>query len=271
MCGRPAVPSIKRETDRHRRNRVADEAAGAHDRARPLHLDGASEQGLGREADLGEHHQRHEGRAAEEEHRLDDLHPGRRDHAAEDHVDDHQAADDHHCVDVGQAEQQPDQLPRPHHLRDQVEGHDDQRAHRRKTPHRPLREAERGDVGEGVAAEIAQALGHQEQDQRPADEEAGRVDQSVITVGVDLRRNAEEGGGGHIVAGDGEAVLEAGDTAARRIEIGGVPGPQRRPAGNDEGQRDEGREHPDRGPVHSGTSAISSASRASWSRLAMRT
>ena len=40
-------------------------------------------------------------------------------------------------------------------------------------------EAERGHVGEGELAEVAQALGHQEGDDRPADQEADRVDQAV--------------------------------------------------------------------------------------------
>ena len=145
----------------------------------------------------------------------------------------------HDRVAVGQPEQQLDQLPRADHLRDQVEQHHRQRAERREQPHRRLREAERGDVGEGVAAEVAEPLGQQEQDDRPADQEAGRVDQPVIAVGEDLRRDAEEGGRRHVVAGDRQAVLEAGDAAAGRVEIGRGLGPPRRPAGDAQRQQHE--------------------------------
>jgi hypothetical protein len=64
---------------------------------------------------------------AEEQHRLDDLHPGGREHPAEEHVGHHHGADDHDRRLVADAEEEHDQVPGPHHLRDQVEGDDGER------------------------------------------------------------------------------------------------------------------------------------------------
>src|SRR6202008_830102 len=143
-------------------------------------------------------------------------------------------------------------------------------------PDRRLGEAEGGDVGERVAAEIPEPLRHQEENDRPADEEADRIDQPVIADVENLRGNAEEGGGGHIVAGNGEAVLEARDAAARGVEIRARLRPPRRPGGDRQRERDEDREHRDGGPVGAGAAHSASPSRSaltsgSYSRLARRT
>ena len=171
---------------------------------------------------------------AEQQAGLDDLHPGGRRHAAEQHVDHHQRADDDHRDPVLEAEQQLDQLPGADHLRDQVERDDDQRARRREDAHRRLLEAERGDVGEGELAEVAQPLGEQEGDDRPADEEADRVDQPVEAADHHRRRDAEERRRRHVVAGDRQPVLEAGDAAAGGVEVGRRLGLRRRPLGDEQ-------------------------------------
>ena len=77
----------------------------------------------------------------------------------------------------------------------------------------------RGDVSEGVAPEVTQAFGDQEQNNRPADQETEGVNQSVVAGGVDQRRNTEEGGGRHKVAGNRQPVLKAGNISARGIVI----------------------------------------------------
>ena len=61
---------------------------------------------------------------------------------------------------VLEAEQQLDQLAGAHHLRDQVERHDDERSRGGEHAHRRLREAERRHVGERELAQVAQPLGH---------------------------------------------------------------------------------------------------------------
>ena len=110
--------------------------------------------------------------------------------------------------------------PGADHLRDEIEGDHHERARSGEYPHRGLVEAERGDVGEGELAEVAQALGEEEGHDRPADQEADRVDQAVEAAHHHRRRDAEERRRRHVVAGDRQAVLEAGDAAARGVEIG---------------------------------------------------
>ena len=201
------------------------------------------------EAELRQHQQRHQRRAEEQQARLDDLHPGGGDHAAESDVDDHQDADEHDRVEVRQAEQQLDQLPGADHLRDQVEGDGHQRAGGGHRADRRRLQAIGGDVGEGEAAEIAQRLGHQEHDDRPAHEEADRIDQAVIAGAEHQRRNAEERGRRHVVAGDRQAVLQAGDAAAGGVEVLGRAGALGRPVGDAQRQNDEGGEDDERVPI----------------------
>jgi hypothetical protein len=184
-----------------------------------LDLHGLGEQRLGAEAELPHHHERHEAGAGQQQAGLDDLHPGGRGHAAEQHVHHHQRADDGDGVAVVQAEQQLDQLAGADHLRDQVERHHHQRAGGRERADRGLLEAVGGHVGEGELAEVAQLLGHQEGDHRPANQEADRVDQAVVAVGHHRCGNAQERGRRHVVAGDRQAVLEAGDAAAGGVEV----------------------------------------------------
>ena len=255
----------QRHAERDGGDRVLDETARSHDRQPllerflrriprrfgqvDLDVDRALEQRLGAETIAPHHHERHERRAGQEQAGLDDLHPGGGGHAAEEHVDHHQRADDDDGDPVVEAEQELDELPGADHLRDEVEGHDDQRAGCREDADRGLGEAEGGHVGEGELAEVAQAFGHEEGDHRPADEKADRVDQPVIARDHHRGGDAEERGGGHVVAGDGEAVLEAGDAAARGVEVGRRLGPRRGPFGDEEGSDDEEAEDADGGPV----------------------
>ncbi len=194
---------------------------------------------------MDEHHRRHEGRAAEQQARLDDLHPRRRHHAAERDVGDHERADEDLGNEIGKAEQELDQLSGPYHLRDEIEGDDGQRAHRRQRADGAGLETERGHVGEGVAAEIAQALRDEEQHDRPAHEPAHRVDETVEAGREHEPRDAEERGRRHVVAGDRESVLEAGDAAARGVEVGGRARAVRGPLRDGERRRHEDEEHDD--------------------------
>ena len=94
---------------------------------------------LGAEAEVPQHRAGHEAGSEQQHDGLDDLHPGGGRHAAEQHVDHHQRADDHHRHPVLKPEQQLDQLARAHHLRDQVERHHHQRAAGSEHAHRRLR------------------------------------------------------------------------------------------------------------------------------------
>jgi hypothetical protein len=189
-------------------------------------------------------------RAAEEQHAgLDDLHPGRRDHAAKGDIDHHQDADGEDRDVVVEAEEQLDQLASANHLGDQVEDNDHQRGDRRHRPYLALIKSVRGDVGKGEPAQVAQPLGHQEKNDRPASKERQHVDVGVVACGVGHRRQPEQGCRRHVVAGDRQPVLETGDAAASGIEVGSGLGAAGRPVGDAHGHRDEDQEHDDRVPV----------------------
>ncbi|MEZ5292644.1 MAG: hypothetical protein R2745_16300 [Vicinamibacterales bacterium] len=90
----------------------------------------------------GQDEQRQQHRARHEEHGLDDLHPGRREHPAEEHVGQHHAADDDDGQLVRHAEEQADEVAGAHHLRDEVEGDDGQAAEGRRDADGRLAQAE---------------------------------------------------------------------------------------------------------------------------------
>ncbi|MNM84129.1 hypothetical protein D3C81_962100 [compost metagenome] len=214
-----------------------------------MDLHGFGEQGTEVEVHTLHHHQRHEAGTGQQQDCLDDLHPGGGQHAAEQHVADHQHADQDHRDVVVETEQQLDQLAGTDHLRDQVEGHHGQRAESRQDADLGLAEAVGGHVGEGELAQVAQAFGHQEQDQRPADQEADGVDQAVVTAGEHQGGNTQEGRRGHVVTGNRQAVLEAGDAAAGGVVVGGGGVALGRPLGDTHREGDEDHEHGDGGPV----------------------
>jgi hypothetical protein len=128
MCGSPAVPNIRPRTERYCRDRIGQQAARRHQfRAKLVQRLGLGEQFGQRKSELGVGQDQCQ-RTAEKQHAgLDDLHPGRRDHAAEGDIDHHQDADDENRDVVVEAEEQLDQLAGADHLGDQVEDHDDQR------------------------------------------------------------------------------------------------------------------------------------------------
>ncbi len=110
------------------RDRVFHQAARTHDRLTlGVNLDRLGEQHVEVEVDVLHHHQGHERGARQQQNRLDDLHPGGRQHATEQHVQAHQDPYQDHRHMVVQAEQQLDQLASTDHLRDQVERHHHQR------------------------------------------------------------------------------------------------------------------------------------------------
>jgi hypothetical protein len=167
-------------------------------------LDRLGGQRLEIETELGKRQQHHQRAAAQQQAGFDDLHPGGGDHAAERDIDHHQHADDDHRDPVLQTEQQLDELARADHLRDQIEHHHGQRADGGDGAHLPLIQPVGGDVGEGELAQIAQPLGHDEHDERPADVEADAVDVAVKALEIGHAGQAEQGGRRHVVAGDGQ-------------------------------------------------------------------
>ena len=100
------------------------------------------------------------------------LYPGGRQHAAEQDVHHHQHADQHYRNVIVKAKQQLDQFTCAHHLGDKVKRHHHQRTTGRKNTNRPLFQTVRGHIGKGVATEVTQTFGNQEQNDRPAYQEA---------------------------------------------------------------------------------------------------
>jgi hypothetical protein len=68
-------------------------------------------------------------------------------------------------------------------------------------------------------------------------------------LAITSRRNAQEGGRRHVVAGDRQAVLEAGDAAAGGVEVGRALGLGGRPLGDEQREHHEDAEHADGHPV----------------------
>ena len=148
---------------------------------------------------------------ADEQERLDDLHPGGALHAADEHVEDHERADDgddERLADlVADAEQQRHESARTGHLREQVE-----EAHASVVVAAAMRtgrllEAERQHVGHRELARVAHQLGDEQQGDEPRDEEADRVEEPVVPVDRDRADDAEERCRRQVVAGDRGAVL----------------------------------------------------------------
>ena len=179
-------------------------------------------------------------------HGLDDLHPRRGDHAAEHDVDEHERAGDQDRGREVDAHQRLDQHARADHLRDQVEGGDVERADRRRDARGALAQAEGQHVGDRVLARVPHPLGEQEHHGQERDEEADRVDEAVEAEQVDQAGDAEERRGRQVVAGDREAVLEAGDAAPGGVEADGAGGALGRPVGDAERDREDDREDDDR-------------------------
>ena len=173
------------------------------------------------EAGLGHDQDRQQEGARHEQAGLDDLDPGGGGHAAEDDVADHQDADADDGGLVGDADQQGHQLAGADHLGGQVEGGDGHGRDGGHGAHRLRVGAEGEDVPQGVLAGVAARLGHDQQNGDVGDQPADRVHEPVIAVQGDHPGNPEERGGRHVVAGDGPAVLGAGDAAAGGVEVGG--------------------------------------------------
>ena len=134
-------------------------------------------------------------RSGHQQHRLDDLHPRRRHHAAKQHIGEHQ---DTHPNDRGlviDADQGLHQHPAADHLRRQIKRrHGDRRE--RSDNARFLRIVPiRQDVRERVAADIAARLGDQQQHRDVGDQPADRIHEPIIAVQRNEPCNAQKGGG----------------------------------------------------------------------------
>ena len=214
--------------------------------ARRVVLRGAREQLDRVEADLEQHEQRQHGAGGHQQRRLDDLHPRGGEHAAEDHVGEHEDADADHGRGEAHAGQRLDQRARADHLRDEVDQDDRQRAGRGDDPRGALAQAEGQHVGERVLARVAHALGEEQQHRDERDDRGHQADEGVDAEQEDQAGEAEEGRGGHVVARDRPAVLEAGDAAAGGVEVGCAARALGGPVGDAEGDGEDDAEDGER-------------------------
>ena len=198
------------------------------------------------EVELGQHQYDDQRGAGHQQHGLDDLHPGGALHAADRDVEDHQRADrEDRDVLRGVAadvEQQRDQRAGADHLGEQVEDRDDDGRGGGRRTDRALAHPEGELVGHRVAAGVAQHLGDQQQRHQPGDEEADRVEEAVVPAEGDGAGDAEERRRRHVVAADGEAVLDAGEAASAGVEVrraGGLPAGPEGDADRDRDDREE--------------------------------
>ena len=234
----------ERQAQRHGLERARDEAA-RHQRGLPvLGRDRAVEVGRA-PAKLRQHEHGEDRHADEEQHRLDDLDPGGGEHPAEEDVGEHHRAHDDLGPLVGDPEHQLDELPGADHLRDGVEEHGEDAAHRRGDPDRALLETEGHHVGEGELAQVPERLGHQEHERRPPHQPAGGVDHAVVALQGHHAGDAEERGGRHVVAGQREPVLHRRHASSGGVELGRGLGAPRRPVGHHQRERDDEEEEED--------------------------
>ena len=254
MCGSPAVPRTSARPSETVSIGVSRKVPGREREGRlgPGVLLRAVEQLDRVEADLGAHEKRHDDDAGHQQHGLDDLHPRRGEHAAEDHVAEHEGAGDQHREREVDPDERLDEHARADHLRDQVEGRHRQRADRRRGAGRPLAQPEGEHVGDRVLAGVAHALGEQEHHGEEGDEEPDRVQEPVEAVQVDQPGDAQERRGREVVAGDREAVLEARDLAAGGVERRRAGHALGRPVGDAQRDRQDDREDDDRFDVDVG-------------------
>ena len=123
---------------------------------------------------------------------LDELHVGGAHHAGRGDDQRHDHTDQDDTGPVGKAEQRLDQGSRPHHLRNQVEDADDQRADPRRQGDRARLKLAVQRVGKRVLAESLQRLCDDKQRDDPARQKADRVQEPVIAVERDHPADAEE-------------------------------------------------------------------------------
>jgi len=184
MCGSPAVPRAKLSPSESWSNGLSRKLPGVRKLGPYLRSTPANSASGLKPSLVQDPHQQHDG-GCQQQDRLDDLHPGRREHAAESHVDDHREPDEHHRHAVGDPEQQLDERAATGHLGDQVgEVHDD-RAHDGGEPGRAALHPVRDHVGERVAAGVSKRLGHQQEDAEKGDERADGVEGAVHPVQSD--------------------------------------------------------------------------------------
>ncbi len=171
MCGSPAVPRTSASPSETKFKAPSGPWKSKPGRSR---FDAPSATGtaaaapkksLKREAEVFHREHRQGERGHEQEAGFDDLHPRRRKHAAEKHVDQHQHADGNDADDpFGTWKQQIDNRVYANHLRYQVKEGDCQRGERGDGAHAAAAQPKRDEIGHRVLTDIAQRLRNEKKD-----------------------------------------------------------------------------------------------------------
>ena len=180
---------------------------------------------------------------------LDDLHPRRGEHAAEDDVDDHEDPADEDGGREADAGQRLDQRARAHQLGGEVDAADEQRVDRDGDPHRAPAQAVAEHVGHRELAGVAHPVGQQVEDRQEREHRPQADDPAVEAEEVHEARVAQEGRGRQVVARGGDAVEGAGHAAPGGVEVGRAAIALGGPPGDDERRGEDDREDRDGQPV----------------------
>ncbi len=195
-------------------------------------VEGAGVVGVGGDTAVEDHEGEYA--AEEDEHgAFDELDPGGGDHAGGDDDEGDDEADDDDAggegrdgesgeVEFGNAEEGLDECAGADHLGDEVEDGDDEGGDGGGEFDAAGVEAGVEGVGEGVFAEAFDGFSDDEESDDPSGEEADGVKETVIAVEGDHAADAEEGGGGEVIAGEGDAVDEPVDLpVGGEVALGG--------------------------------------------------
>ena len=240
----------QRHTERQRINRVFHHRAGAHNRL-AFFMDGSGllEHIFQAEIGMFQHQKGNQRGAAQQQYRFNHLHPSGGQHTTEQYIHHHQHAHQNHGGKIVQTKQQLNQLACAYYLGDQIQNHNQKRTGRRKRAHRLLLEAVSRHIREGKLTQIAQAIGNQEQHNRPTHQKAHRINQAVVTASKHNRRYTQESGSRHIIAGNRQTVARTGNPAAAGIKIFGGFVLFGRPFSNKQSGANKQQEHHNRRPV----------------------
>jgi hypothetical protein len=144
---------------------------------------------------------------------LEGLYERDRPHAAADHIDDHDGADDYRPHPDRKPQQGLQRQPGALILRDQVEHADEHHDQHRDLAQSRRGQAELGKVGDRVCARATQRRGHEQQQPEIARREPDRVPQRIGTVLGDQARNTEKRGRREVFTRDGRRVPLRADAA----------------------------------------------------------
>jgi hypothetical protein len=239
-------PEHQGKAKRNRVHGIADQPTGFE---RGLSITGRDRgiQLAGREVELRQHQQCQQRHAEQQQDRLDDLHPRRRDHSTEQHVGEHDRADDDDRPFVREAEHQCDQIAGANHLRQHVKEKCEDPTKRRGHTDGHLPQSECDDICEGKLAEIPERFRDQKHQRRPTDEPTGGVDHAVVAAKCNQTRDAEKRRRAHVVTGQRQPILKRIDRSPGSVELAGRSCPARGPIRHYQRQRNNDQEGNDRG------------------------